>query len=196
MPEGSLNVAVDRLIEDVSTKVLGKRKLEDDDTITVNGGVELPCNIFDRLRHGEWFDAWTIRAAMEMSDKPPFVRYGHSVPLDEPVQKTDENGEKRIIPVPVKRPLMRWGNKIREFRKAAQDMHGDEIRLVYLCPLNQDINHFTLLEINEREEKIRHYDSRARKGVIDGRTTTTRVRKLVQVSYSLASGTSTPLTGG
>ncbi len=55
--------------------------------------------------------------------------------------------------------------------------------MVYLCPLNHNNNHFTWLEINEREGKIRHYDSRANKGVIDGKVKLTRVGKLVQVSH-------------
>jgi hypothetical protein len=49
MPKGSLNAAVNRLIEDVRTKVFGKHKLEDDDIVTVAGRVELSCDIFDRL---------------------------------------------------------------------------------------------------------------------------------------------------
>jgi hypothetical protein len=40
MPKGDLDTAVDRLIEDVSVKVLGKRKqmLNPDDNVTVDGG--------------------------------------------------------------------------------------------------------------------------------------------------------------
>jgi hypothetical protein len=56
MPQGSLNTAVDRLIEDVSTKVLGKRKrmLKPDDNVTLDGGVDIFCNTFDMLRQGKW----------------------------------------------------------------------------------------------------------------------------------------------
>lgn len=53
MPKGTLNTAVDRLIKDVSIRVLGKRKLEDDDNVAVNNGTELPCNMFHRLRQEE-----------------------------------------------------------------------------------------------------------------------------------------------
>jgi hypothetical protein len=42
-----------------------------------------------------------------------------------------------------------WGEKIKAFRNEAQDPYGDRIRLIYLCPLNHNNNHFTLLEINE-----------------------------------------------
>ena len=45
MLKRSLNLAVDRSIEDVGTKVLGKRKFEDDDSVAVDGGVKLFCNL-------------------------------------------------------------------------------------------------------------------------------------------------------
>jgi hypothetical protein len=60
MPKGMLDAAVDRLTEDVSTRVLGKRKLEDEDSVAVDNGVELFGDIFRRLRQGEWFNAWAI----------------------------------------------------------------------------------------------------------------------------------------
>lgn len=86
---------------------------------------------------------------------------------------------------PVKRPLAGWGRKISEFRKNARETFGDSMRLVSFCPLNHGGAHFTLLEINEREEVIRHYDSMVDKGVIDGTTKLTRVQKLVKVRGSL-----------
>jgi hypothetical protein len=45
-----LNIAVYRLIEDVSIRIFGKRKFEDDDKISVNNGVKLSYDIFSRLR--------------------------------------------------------------------------------------------------------------------------------------------------
>jgi hypothetical protein len=58
MPQGSLNTAVDRLIEDVSIKVLGKRKrmLKPDNNVTLDGGVDIFCNTFNMLRQGKWLD--------------------------------------------------------------------------------------------------------------------------------------------
>ena len=79
MPERSLNIAVDQLIQDVSTKVLGKRKMEDDDDIAVDGGVDLPCKIFSMLRQDKWFNAWLLMAGIKMSDKSSFVKYSYSV---------------------------------------------------------------------------------------------------------------------
>ena len=50
MPNDSLNIVVDRLIEDVNNTILGKRELEDNDSVAVDGGVELSCNIFNMFR--------------------------------------------------------------------------------------------------------------------------------------------------
>jgi hypothetical protein len=58
MPERFLNIAVDQLIEDVGTKVLGKRKMEEGDGIVVEKAMELPCNVFNKLRQDNWFNAW------------------------------------------------------------------------------------------------------------------------------------------
>ena len=91
-----------------------------------------------------------------MSDKPSFVRHGYSVPFDqfEPFRKNGTMGR-------VSRPLAGWMKKVETFRSEAQDQQGDGIRLVYFCPLNSNNNHFSLLEINEQERKIYHYDSMA-----------------------------------
>jgi hypothetical protein len=85
----------------------------------------------------------------------------------------------------IARPFTRWRNKIESWRKEL-GKRGESIRLVYLCPLNSNCNHFTVLEINEQDEKIYHYDSNAPKGVIDD-TRSTRVGKLVQVSQTSTS---------
>ena len=58
IPKGSLNAAVGHLIKNVSTKVLGKRKFEEDDGVAAEDGIELLCNMFNRLHQGEWFDGW------------------------------------------------------------------------------------------------------------------------------------------
>jgi hypothetical protein len=50
MPKDTLDAAVDQLIKDVNIKVLGKRRLEDNNVITLDNGVELFYNIFHRLR--------------------------------------------------------------------------------------------------------------------------------------------------
>ena len=168
-----MNGAVEQLIQDVRTKVLGKRKIREGDSVAINNGVELDCNIFQRLLNEEWLDAWTIFAAMQISDMPFFVHHGYSLPLEEP----GRNGRIK----PIKRPLSGWARKITDFRKDARERLGNSTRMVYFSPLNHSNTHFTLLEINEREEVIRHYDSMASKGVIAGALKLTRVQKLVEV---------------
>jgi len=89
---------------------------------------------------------WTIAAAMELTDKPSCVRYGLSVPLHD---------DKSVRPIT--NPFGLWRRKIDEYRRNAD---SDE-KLVYFCPLNLDANHFTLLEVNEQNRMILHYDSMA-----------------------------------
>src|SRR6266536_3184385 len=127
MPEGSLNTAVDRLIEDVTIKVLGKCKqmLKPDDNVTVNGGVDIFCNAFDMLRQDKWLDNWMIMAGMQMSDKPFFVRYGYSVPLNQ-FERFGRSGTRRVS-----RPLAGWRKTIERFSGEAQIQQGRGIRLVY-----------------------------------------------------------------
>ena len=141
--------------------------------MAINSSLDLPPSIFQRLRGETWLDNWLITAAMDISDKPFFVRHGMSIPLD-------NVGRTRKI-TPFERPLAAWGRKITEFRERARNEFGDSIQLVYFCPLNHRNNHFTLLEINEREEVIRHYNSMAEQSTINGTSELTRVGRLVQV---------------
>ena len=110
-----------------------------------------------------------IAAAMELSDKPPCVRYGLSVPLD-----GHNNKGERIVHA---NPFGLWRRKVDEYRREAEREAG----LVYFCPLNLDTDHFTLLEINEPLETIYHYNSMAERGVVTGKTKRTRVRGAVEV---------------
>jgi hypothetical protein len=56
--------------------------LEKEDSVTVDGRVEISCDTFNKLRPGGWLDNWMVFAGMQMSDKPYFVKYGQSIPLD------------------------------------------------------------------------------------------------------------------
>lgn len=107
-----MNVAVDKLIENVSQKVLGKRKFEDNDGVAVDGGKELLCKTFNMLRKDNWFDAWLLLAGMKMSDKPSFVRYGYSVALVEPFGRSGTKS--------VSRPLAGWRKTIDRFSAEAK----------------------------------------------------------------------------
>ncbi|RHZ45040.1 uncharacterized protein CDV56_100457 [Aspergillus thermomutatus] len=109
LADGELDAAIDHLIERVSTKLFSKTTLGDDDTVTVNGSVELPCGIFQRLRRDEWLDGWTIIAAMQISDKPAFVRHIESIPLDELIERSGRLKE-------IKQPLAGLAKKIEKYR--------------------------------------------------------------------------------
>jgi hypothetical protein len=138
----------------------------------VNGAVELPCGMFDRLRSREWLNFLDIVAALEMTDRPVFVRLGLSVPL----HKNDANGEVTAI----SNPLRRWRKKIDEYRcERKNDLEAPQ---VYICPLNVNANHFTLLEINEQTKTIYHYDSMANHRIIHRKTKSTLVRRVVEVN--------------
>ena len=49
VPQGCLNTAINQVVKGIS-HVLTKHTLSDDDSIIVNGAVELSCSVFDRLR--------------------------------------------------------------------------------------------------------------------------------------------------
>lgn len=135
----------------------------------------VPCGIFNRLRYEQWLNDDTIKLAMNISDKPDFVKHGYSVPLDD-VGKTRTTR-------PIQRPLAAWARRISRLREKAGNMLGDMIPPVYFCPLNHRGDHFTLLEINDQEKAIRHYDSMADQDVIDGSLKRTRVAQIVEVRF-------------
>ena len=166
-----MDTAVDQVVEGIGY-VLSKRTLGNDDSIIVNGAVELSCSLFDRLRSREWLNCWDIAAALEMTDRPMFVKLGLSVPL----YKKDANGEVGRL----SNPLRRWRKKIDDYRSEGKnDLEGPQ---VYICPLNVNADHFTLLEINEQTKMIYHYDSMAGLGIIQRKTKSTLVRRVVEVS--------------
>ncbi|KIM93127.1 hypothetical protein OIDMADRAFT_138353 [Oidiodendron maius Zn] len=169
---GSLDSTVDGVVKGIG-HVLGKPTLDDDDSIIGNGSVELSCGIFDRLRSREWLNCWDIAAALEMTDRPAFVRLNLSIPL----YKKDTNSKA----LPLSNPFHRWRKKIDDFRrKGKSDLEDLQ---VYICPLNVNRNHFTLLEINEQTKMINHYDSMASAGIIQRKTKTTLVRRVVMEEF-------------
>jgi hypothetical protein len=151
--------------------VFKKRKLDADDTLSINGSVELSIDIFARLRAGEWLDSWALMAAMQISDRPDFVKFGESIPLD----SFGRHGQMRSI----KRPFQTWARRIISYRREAEG----GTPLIFYCPVNHSNSHFTLLEINDGEKAIRHYDSQAPITAIKG-TKKTRVAGLVEVNQS------------
>ncbi|KAL4864639.1 hypothetical protein BDV12DRAFT_200881 [Aspergillus spectabilis] len=156
LPDGRLNTAIDCLVEGVKEKVLNQATLDPNDILAVNGSMELECKILQHLRPGQQLDAWTILAAMQISDRPAFVRHEKSIPLDE-IIKLELVKRTR----PFRRPLAAWAKKISSYRRKAKEIFGDVVPLVYFCPINHMDSHYTLLEINKRERVIRHYNSLA-----------------------------------
>jgi hypothetical protein len=49
VPQGCLDTAIDQVVEGIG-HVLSKHTISDNDSIIVNGAVELSCGVFDRLR--------------------------------------------------------------------------------------------------------------------------------------------------
>ena len=56
--------------------------------------------MFNRLRQGKWFDGWLLIASMIMSNKPSFIRYGYSVPLDQ-LKQFSRNGKIKRVARPL-----------------------------------------------------------------------------------------------
>lgn len=96
--QGCLDIAIERVVERIG-HVLGKHSLSEKDAIMVNSTVEFSCDVFDRLRAREWLKYWDIATALEMADRPVFVRLGLSVPL----HKKDADSEFTPLSNPLRR---------------------------------------------------------------------------------------------
>jgi len=91
------------------------------------------------------------------------------------LHEKDANGKV----TPISNPLRRWRKKINDCRREAKnDLERPQL---YICPLNVNANHFTLLEINEQTKMIYHYDSMASHGIIHRKTKSTPVRRVLEV---------------
>ncbi|KAH8650348.1 hypothetical protein BGZ60DRAFT_421782 [Tricladium varicosporioides] len=172
IPQDYLDTAIDRVAKGIGY-ILGKHMLDDNDSLIINNVVDLSCSVLDRLRSREWLSCWDIAAALEMTDRPVFVRLGLSVPLHE----KDTNGE--VIRLPT--PLHRWRKKIDDYRCGDENNHKG--LQVYLCPLNINTDHFSLLEINEQTKMIYYYDSMASHGIIYRKTKSIPVRRVVEEEF-------------
>lgn len=133
--DGSLSSAIDRLTNRIR-QLLGKRFTDADD-VTIMGN-DFPCFMFNQLYADNWFGTEIINACLTLSDKLPFVRFSFCIDLAKPKGS----------------PFQVWAKRIMEWRSKANGQ-----RLVYFTPLIHNNIHFSLLEINEVEGKIFHYDS-------------------------------------
>ncbi|RSL38405.1 hypothetical protein CEP51_016922 [Fusarium floridanum] len=98
-----------------------------------------------RLSGKTWLNDEVILACLHLSDKLAFVRVGFSVSIHQQMQAYSlmQRPFERVV-----EQMAKWHRQV----KAGT-------RLVCLFPLFQSQSHFSLLEINEREESIFHYDS-------------------------------------
>jgi hypothetical protein len=107
-----------------------------------DSGFTFSVGSLQTLSGREWLNVDVILACLHLSDKLPSVRVGFSVPI---------HGQKGPIP----RPFKRAAKRMAQWQQEA----GGRNPLIYFFPLFQHENHFSLLEINERENSIFHYDS-------------------------------------
>lgn len=164
-------MAVDRLTASIC-HLLGKSEFEFMDSIMVNGAVEFSCSSISRFRPDQWLDMDIIAVGMELVERPTFVRYCMSVPLDE-----NKNGKS----TPITNPFGYCKRKIAEWQQKAPNDP-----LVVFCPVNTGTNHFTLLEFNYALRKIYHYDSLSKSPSGRG-PKNSRVQQAVQVNVLFVS---------
>ncbi|EED22537.1 hypothetical protein TSTA_060320 [Talaromyces stipitatus ATCC 10500] len=174
LPEGALDTAVDNLINRVANQIFTKQSLEDVDTFSIPGNVKLPGDLFLRFRPGEWLNSWAIMAAMQVADRPPFVKFSECIPVND----IGRHGRMRSI----KKPFQIWAKKIAELRREAEHGLEDCRPLTFFSPICKENSHFTLLEINDGEKVIRHYDSLAAPTTING-TKKTSIAALVEDEF-------------
>jgi hypothetical protein len=170
VPKGCLETSTTRVTNEIG-QMLDKNDLNDEDCVWINGTTELYCGIFNRLRSKEWLNCWDIAVALEMTDRPAFVRLGLSIPL----HKTEKTGEITLISNPLRGWRMKIDNDKHEAKNHSEPPH------IYICPLNVTTNHFSLLEINVQSKMIYHYDSLATHGIVQRKTKRSLVRRTVEV---------------
>lgn len=112
LPNKALNTAYDQLVSRISAQVFNKRSLKDHDTFIIDNSLKLPADIFYALQRGQWFDCWVIKIAMHIADRPAFIHFCESIPVDD----IGRHGRMRSS----KRPFQGWMKKIAELRRKAE----------------------------------------------------------------------------
>ncbi|KAI1642169.1 uncharacterized protein F4817DRAFT_321089 [Daldinia loculata] len=107
-------------------------------------------DILSGLEGSNWISHELILLCMHLADRLPHIRIGFSVPIHENIR-----GRERKV---LRDPFERAADQIEKWNKAES-----EDRLVCFFPLFQNDNHFSLLEINQRDGRIYHYDSKGYK---------------------------------
>lgn len=141
---------IDRdLILHPTTFATFRQNLQDstsEDMLLIKGtNFQFPRCSLERLEGPHWFNDDLILACLHLADRLPFVRIGFSIPLHQSTRPSRT----------MKRPFERAAKQLEQWRS---EVEGSD-RLVCLFPLFQRQNHFTLLEVNERDSSIYHYDS-------------------------------------
>jgi hypothetical protein len=174
LPNRALNAAYDQLVSRISAHVFNKRRLSDHDAFIIDNSLKLPADIFYALRPGQWLDCWVIKAAMHIADRPAFVHFRESIPVND----IGRHSRMRSI----KKPFEAWAQEMAGLRRKAElGPAGHHTPLIFYSPIHHTDSHFTLLEIDDGEKVIRHYDSLAERTTIHG-TKKTRIATLVEVS--------------
>ncbi|KAI3331115.1 hypothetical protein F4824DRAFT_508968 [Ustulina deusta] len=101
-------------------------------------------DILDRLNETNWLNDNLVLLCLHLADKLSYVRVGLSVPTHRQVRP-----DKMLS-----KPFERAAQQVKEWNSLKP-----EHRLVCFFPLFQRENHFSLLEINQRDGFIYHYDS-------------------------------------
>ncbi|KAI1406969.1 hypothetical protein F5Y13DRAFT_143154 [Hypoxylon sp. FL1857] len=118
-------------------------------TLSVRGtNLRFDIDILSQLHDTEWFSEELIMLCLFLTDKSPHVRVGFSIPIHK------QNRVREMMPQPFERAAL----QIKEWN----DLDSQYEHTCFF-PLFQYGNHFSLLEINQREGFIYHYDSQ-RKG--------------------------------
>jgi hypothetical protein len=153
--------------EDISSFVSELQNSESDVILDVkNSGFTFQFGSLSKLSPPKWFNDELILACLHLADKLPFVRVGVSVPIHQQTRR---------------------GAMSQPFEKAAKliekwQSEAETPGLICLFPIFQRGNHFSLLEINEKEGSIYHYDS-----LSDGQNTDIMVRA-VEEAMTMCAG--------
>ncbi|EGU73847.1 hypothetical protein FOXB_15642, partial [Fusarium oxysporum f. sp. conglutinans Fo5176] len=102
-----------------------------------------PITSLQLLNERQWINQDIILACLHLADRLPFIRVGcfHIALSDQ-----------------LKDPLQMMQKKVRQWRRQIDK----ENYLVYLFPLNHNGSHWSLLEIDDREHLITHYNGSER----------------------------------
>ncbi|KAJ3558070.1 hypothetical protein NPX13_g9793 [Xylaria arbuscula] len=107
-------------------------------------GYRVGIETLDRLSGTEWFNDELVLLCLHLADRLPHVRVGFSIPIHQ------QDRPRKIVA----KPFERAARVIEEWKSAEPDN-----RLTCFFPLFQHGDHFSLIEVNYRDNAVYHYDS-------------------------------------